>query len=84
MVNWKAVSDIMQNRSTKQCRERWVNVLDPSIARVEWSGEEVQSLFTIHKEVGNKWAAIAARLPGRPETTVKNTFYAAGVCGGDA
>ncbi len=76
-TDWKAVSDAMGCRTTKQCRERWVNVLDPSIARDEWSTEEVHALFAAQAEVGNKWAAIAARLPGRPETAVKNTFYAA-------
>ena len=35
------------------------------------------SLAKAQAEVGNKWAAIAARRPGRPETAVKNTFYAA-------
>jgi hypothetical protein len=76
-VDWKAVSELMSNRSTKQCRERWVNVLDPAISRGDWTDDEVRTLFKAQAEVGNKWAAIAARLPGRPETAVKNTFYAA-------
>lgn len=54
-----------------------MNVLDPCITREAWSGEEVAALFCAQEELGNKWAAIAARLPGRPETAVKNTFYAA-------
>ncbi len=76
-TDWKAMSDAMSCRTTKQCRERWVNVLDPCIARDEWCTEEVHALFAAQAEVGNKWAAFAARLPGRPETAVKNTFYAA-------
>ena len=76
-MDWKAVADAMTNRTTKQCRERWMNVLDPSISRCGWSNAEIHTLFRAQADVGNKWAAIAARLPGRPETAVKNTFYAA-------
>ncbi len=75
-VDWRAVAKLA-GRTTKQCRERWMNVLDPSISRAEWSAEEIHTLFNTHAQLGNKWAAIAARLPGRPETAVKNTFYGA-------
>ena len=75
-VDWRAVA-AATGRTTKQCRERWMNVLDPSISRAEWSAEEIHTLFNTHAQLGNKWAAIAARLPGRPETAVKNTFYGA-------
>ena len=76
-MDWRAVADLMTDRTTKQCRERWMNVLDPSISRCGWSNAEIHTLFRAQADVGNKWAAIAARLPGRPETAVKNTFYAA-------
>lgn len=33
-------------------------------------------LFEAQAELGNKWAEIAQRLPGRPEAAVKNKFYA--------
>lgn len=75
-VDWKEVS-VICGRTTKQCRERWVNVLDPSIRRTPWSREEILALFEAQRELGNKWSTIAARLPGRPETAVKNVFHAA-------
>lgn len=63
-VDWRVVAK-QCGKSTKQCRERWINVLDPAIRRDEWTNAEIKALFAAQEELGNKWAAIAARLPGR-------------------
>ena len=63
-IDWR-VAAAGSGRSTKQCRERWVNVLDPSIVHTRWTEAELEALFTAHAELGNKWSAIALRIPGR-------------------
>lgn len=69
-----ARSDLEVYRHGRQCRERWNNHLDPSIARGPFTEEEDIKLFQIYKEVGKKWAEISKKMKNRTENAVKNRF----------
>ena len=74
--NWTLISNEMgQNRSGKQCRERWYNQLKPNVKKNNWTDEEENILFTKHMQFGNKWSDIASFLPGRTLNDIKNHFY---------
>ncbi|XP_030542692.1 transcription factor MYB53 [Rhodamnia argentea] len=60
------------NRCGKSCRLRWINYLRPDIKRGSLSPEEEQTILYLHSELGNKWSAIATRLPGRTDNEIKN------------
>ena len=75
-TNWTLISNEMgQNRSGKQCRERWYNQLNPNVKKNNWTNEEENILFTKHMQLGNKWSDIASYLPGRTLNDIKNHFY---------
>ncbi|CAH9109619.1 unnamed protein product, partial [Cuscuta epithymum] len=59
-------------RCGKSCRLRWTNYLRPDIKRGKFSFEEEESIIQLHSVLGNKWSAIAAKLPGRTDNEVKN------------
>jgi len=70
-VPWGEVCKVIPGRTAKQCRERWVNNLDPSINKGPWTPQEDQMMIQLHAEIGPCWAAIAKRITGRTENGVK-------------
>ncbi|KAF2285929.1 hypothetical protein GH714_009012 [Hevea brasiliensis] len=59
-------------RCGKSCRLRWTNYLRSDIKRGKFSFEEEEAIIRLHSVLGNKWSAIASRLPGRTDNEIKN------------
>ncbi|OIV96751.1 hypothetical protein TanjilG_11747 [Lupinus angustifolius] len=71
--NWRALpKNAGLLRCGKSCRLRWTNYLRPDIKRGRFSFEEEEAIIQLHSVMGNKWAAIAAKLPGRTDNEIKN------------
>ncbi|XP_074378138.1 transcription factor MYB41-like [Apium graveolens] len=71
--NWRTLpQNAGLQRCGKSCRLRWTNYLRPDIKRGRFSFEEEETIIQLHRIMGNKWSAIAARLPGRTDNEIKN------------
>ena len=74
--DWVSVARKMGTRRIpKQCRERWVNHLDPSLKREPFSQREDQIIIDMYELLGPVWARISLALPGRSDHQVKNRWY---------
>ncbi|KAH0788200.1 Myb-like DNA-binding domain containing protein [Histomonas meleagridis] len=72
--NWSSVAQHVQGRNGKQCRERWIGMLDPNLVRDGWTPVEDALLLEKQKEYGNKWSKIVSFFPNRSSITIKNRW----------
>jgi hypothetical protein len=70
--NWATIAENVPGRSSKQCRERWLNHLSPELKLESWTDEEDATLIQEYGKIGPKLAQIANLFPGRTAAQVRN------------
>lgn len=68
--NWGKLAAHMPGRTSKQCRERWRQYLDPRLNRSLFSPQEDERLIQLYEKLGKQWSLIAKHLDGRTENSV--------------
>lgn len=72
--NWREISNIMQTRTPRQCRERYQNYLCPRINHKDFTQEEDELILKQFELHGNKWNAIARMFKGRTGNMIRNRW----------
>jgi hypothetical protein len=71
-IDWTQVASHFPNRSGRQCRDRWMNYVNPTIINSLWSAAEERLLETNVQILGSQWKLIAQFLPNRSVNQIKN------------
>jgi hypothetical protein len=72
---WDQIAAQMPGRSARQCRERWISYLSPSLRVGPWTLAEDQQLLDEIARFGHQWTIIAHHFHGRSGNDVKNRWY---------
>lgn len=79
--NWNEIARVMCEKfpdvqfTSKKCRARWKNCINPEIIRQYLNNAEELLLITFHSIYKNKWSKICKRLPNRNSNILRNSFY---------
>jgi hypothetical protein len=74
---WTTVSQQMSRGfTTRQCRDRWRNYLNPNLDQTSWTDTDDTDLIDAYNQIGNRWSSITALFPGRSCSFVRNRCLA--------
>ncbi|KAM0677947.1 hypothetical protein BDAP_001427 [Binucleata daphniae] len=73
--HWNKISEYVGTRNDSQCRERYVNVIDPTIKKDKWTIIEDEKLLSLVVQHGNKnWVKISQLLQGRTDAMCRRRY----------
>jgi hypothetical protein len=74
-MKWSVVAQNLHDRTGKQCRERYVNHLNPRLKVTDWNPVEDSTIFHLYNTIGSHWAKMSKVIPGRTDNGIKNRFH---------
>ncbi|XP_021858427.2 uncharacterized protein [Spinacia oleracea] len=72
--SWHRIAQFVPGRTQAQCRERWVNVLDPCLNRGQWTEEDDMKLKAAIAEHGYCWSKVAVCIPLRTDNQCRRRW----------
>jgi hypothetical protein len=73
--NWELIAHLLEDRNSKQCRERYFMYLIPEVRNDPWSSEEDAKLVAMVRQLGSEWAKISRFFRGRSANNIKNRWH---------
>lgn len=72
--DWIHISQMMETRNPRQCRERWNNYVNPALRTDPWSAEEDMLLDQKFAEFGPRWNKISKFFKNRSDNSIRNRW----------
>lgn len=73
--SWNEIAQYVPGRTPKQCRDRWVNYLQPSLNFEPWKDSDDQLLVSLVNKYGTHWSKMKTYFPNRSTSSIKNRWY---------
>ncbi|KAG0702362.1 hypothetical protein DFH29DRAFT_505758 [Suillus ampliporus] len=75
-TSWVDVASVIPGRQNDQCRDRWNDILNPTVAKGKWTEEEDRELLAVVKRLGtSSWKDISNQLgSGRTDSMCRNRY----------
>lgn len=73
--SWNTISQHIPGKTPKQCRDRWMNYLRPSLKFDPWTNQEDNLLISLVNIHGTHWTKMKQYFPGRSTNSIKNRWY---------
>ena len=71
--DWSKIALALGGRTSRQCRERYKNFLQPSLTNGPWTPEEDELLIRLYHQYGPNWVAMhRVHFPTRSNNNIKN------------
>jgi hypothetical protein len=74
-LRWPQIANAIPGRTGKQCRERYMNHLKPSLKLASWSPLEDAMIFHVFLTQGSRWAMMSKLIVGRTDNSIKNRYH---------
>jgi len=74
LYNWEKVAEEMKTRNARQCKERYLYYLDPTINNEPFTFDEDLLLLTLVREQGTRWSSLTERFVRRTQYSLKNRW----------
>ena len=73
--NWAKIASFMHDRTPRQCRERYLTYLSPTVNLSPWTQEEDNLLRRLFTELGSKWTSYGPYFQHRTVSNIKNRWH---------